>query len=184
MVWIGDRAPEDVVHELLWQSQGLCGWLAGASVEPRDAGWGSRGALRARSQSHACARARSPIPLAIGRGETIADIVQREFKVCLSVCLSVFKVCVCLSISITGACRPLLSARPPGARRGERQHAERCGQNHGAVECMCCAHPRLLCSARSRGRRARAGPTEEHRHLAERAMARLSCCCGGGRVCG
>ena len=52
--------------------------------------WCSRGALRARSQSHACARARSPIPLAIGRGETIADIVQREFKaVCLSVCLSV-----------------------------------------------------------------------------------------------
>ena len=44
-----------------------------------------RQASSARSQSHACARARSPIPLAIGRGETIADIVQREFKVCLVV---------------------------------------------------------------------------------------------------
>ena len=26
MVWIGDRAPEAVVHEWLWQSQGL--WVA------------------------------------------------------------------------------------------------------------------------------------------------------------
>ena len=51
--------------------------LTGGSKSLRSAGNCARG------QSHACARARSPIPLAIGRGETIADIVQREFKVCL-----------------------------------------------------------------------------------------------------
>ena len=64
-----------------------CGWLAGLLFELRDAGWCSRGALRARGQSHACARARSPIPLAIGRGETIGDIAAATTfeTVCLSV---------------------------------------------------------------------------------------------------
>ena len=50
-MWIGDRAPEAVVHELLWQPQG-CGWLAGASVRAARCGL-------VQSRRAACAR---PVP--------------------------------------------------------------------------------------------------------------------------
>ena len=83
MVWIGDRAPEAVVHEwfgsLKVASRGFC-----SSCEMRIGAVEAR-SLRARGQSHACARARSPIPLAIGRGETVADIVQQRIQ---SLCIS------------------------------------------------------------------------------------------------
>ena len=87
MVWIGDRAPEAVVHEWLWQSQGL--WVASrgfcSSCEMRVGAVGAR-CVRAASPTHALEHgvlSRSP-SAAERRSPTSCN---NEFKVCLSVCL-------------------------------------------------------------------------------------------------
>ena len=90
MVWIGDRAPEAVVHEWLWQSQGL--WVASrgfcSSCEMRVGAVGAR-CVRAASPTHALEHgvlSRSP-SAAERRSPTSCN---NEFCVCLSVsvCLS------------------------------------------------------------------------------------------------
>ena len=94
MVWIGDRAPEAVVHEWLWQSQGL--WVASrgfcSSCEMRVGAVEAR-CVRAASPTHALEHgvlSRSP-SAAERRSSTSCN---NEFKaVCLCHCLS-----VCLSV--------------------------------------------------------------------------------------
>ena len=66
----------------------VCGWLAGASVRAARCGLVQSGRAACAQPVPRMPRARSPIPLAIGRGETIADIVQQQ-NLKLSVCLSV-----------------------------------------------------------------------------------------------
>ena len=87
MVWIGDRAPEAVVHEWLWQPQGL--WVASrgfcSSCEMRVGAVEAR-CVRAASPTHALEHgvlSRSP-SAAERRSPTSCN---NEFKVCLSVCL-------------------------------------------------------------------------------------------------
>ena len=87
MVWIGDRAPEAVVHEWLWQPQGL--WVASrgfcSSCEMRVGAVGAR-CVRAASPTHALEHGvLSRSPLAAERRSPTS--CNNEFKVCLSVCL-------------------------------------------------------------------------------------------------
>ena len=84
MVWIGDRAPEAVVHEWLWQCQGL--WVASrgfcSSCEMRVGAVGAR-CVRAASPTHALEHgvlSRSP-SAAERRSPTSCNN-----KICLSVC--------------------------------------------------------------------------------------------------
>ena len=88
MVWIGDRAPEAVVHEWLWQPQGL--WVASrgfcSSCEMRVGAVGAR-CVRAASPTHALEHgvlSRSP-SAAERRSPTSCNANSKS--VCLSVCL-------------------------------------------------------------------------------------------------
>ena len=85
MVWIGDRAPEAVVHEWLWQSQGL--WVASrgfcSSCEMRVGAVEAR-CVRAASPTHALEHgvlSRSP---SAAERRSPTSLLQQHLK--LSVC--------------------------------------------------------------------------------------------------
>ena len=107
MVWTGDRAPEAVVHEWLWQSRGL--WVASrgfcSSCEMRVGAVGAR-CVRAASPTHALEHgvlSRSP-SAAERRSPTSCNANSKS--VCLSACLS-----VCLATPLRRFCTTVQSAK-------------------------------------------------------------------------